>query len=64
MPGTDIPIITPDELAAAKPDLVLVFDSELVGAARAALPEVERGAWVDAGVALSHVTHRRPPSGG
>ena len=49
MPGTDIPIITPDDLAAAKPDLVLVFDSALVGAARTALPEVERGAWVDAG---------------
>ncbi|GAA0940631.1 class I SAM-dependent methyltransferase [Pseudonocardia zijingensis] len=51
MPGTDIPIITPQELVAAQPDVVLVFVSELVGEARAALPEIERhgGTWVDAG---------------
>ncbi len=51
MPGTDIPIITPDELVAAEPDVVLVFVSELVSEARAALPEIERrgGTWVDAG---------------
>jgi SAM-dependent methyltransferase len=51
MPGTDIPIITPDRLVAAEPDVVLVFVSELVPEARAALPEVERrgGTWVDAG---------------
>jgi SAM-dependent methyltransferase len=51
MPGTDIPIITTDELVAAEPDVVLVFVSELVAEARAALPEIERrgGTWVDAG---------------
>ncbi|MHA6617944.1 class I SAM-dependent methyltransferase [Pseudonocardia sp. DLS-67] len=51
MPGTDIPIITPEDLVAAEPDVVLVFVSELVAEARAALPEIERcgGAWVDAG---------------
>jgi len=51
MPGTDIPIITPGELVAAEPDVVLVFVSELVAEARAALPEIERrgGTWVDAG---------------
>jgi SAM-dependent methyltransferase len=51
MPGTDIPIITPDELVAAEPDVVLVFVSELVAEARAAFPEIERrgGTWVDAG---------------
>ena len=51
MPGTDIPIIPPDELVAAAPDVVLVFVSELVAEAKAALPEVERrgGTWVDAG---------------
>ncbi|MHA6627479.1 class I SAM-dependent methyltransferase [Pseudonocardia sichuanensis] len=51
MPGTDIPIITPDELVAAEPDVVLVFVSELVAEAKAALPQIERrgGTWVDAG---------------
>ena len=51
MPGTDIPIIPPAELAAAKPDRVLVFVSELLAEARAALPEVEQagGEWTDAG---------------
>ena len=46
-----IPIITPDELVAAEPDVVLVFVSELVAEAKAALPEIERrgGTWVDAG---------------
>jgi hypothetical protein len=51
MPGTDIPIITLDELAAAAPDRVLVFVSEVLAEARAALPEVEAagGVWTDAG---------------
>jgi SAM-dependent methyltransferase len=51
MPGTSIPIITPDELVAAEPDVVLVFVSELVAEAKAALPQIEQrgGTWVDAG---------------
>jgi SAM-dependent methyltransferase len=51
MPGTDIPIITLDELAAAAPDRVLVFVSEVLAEARAALPAVEAagGVWTDAG---------------
>jgi SAM-dependent methyltransferase len=51
MPGTDIPVITPGELVAAEPDVVLVFVSELVAEAKAALPQIERrgGTWVDAG---------------
>jgi hypothetical protein len=51
MPGTDVPIITPEDLVAAEPDVVLVFVSELVGEAKAALPQIERrgGTWVDAG---------------
>jgi C-methyltransferase C-terminal domain/Putative zinc binding domain len=51
MPGTDVPIITPDELVAAAPDRVLVFVSELLAEARAALPGVEAagGVWTDAG---------------
>lgn len=51
MPGTDVPIVTPAELVAARPDVVLVFVSDLLDEVRAALPEVEAGGgrWVDAG---------------
>lgn len=51
MPGTDIPIIAPDELVAARPDVVLLFVSDLLDEVRAALPQVEAGGghWVDAG---------------
>jgi hypothetical protein len=49
MPGTDIPIISPAELAARKPDSVLLLLSDLRSEVRAALPEVELagGRWVD-----------------
>ncbi len=51
MPGTDIPIVAPDELVAARPDVVLLFVSDLLDEVRAALPQVEAagGRWVDAG---------------
>lgn len=51
MPGTDIPIIAPDELVAARPDVVLLFVSDLAAEVRAALPQIEAagGRWVDAG---------------
>jgi hypothetical protein len=51
MPGTDIPIIPPDALVAARPDVVLLFVSDLMAEVRAALPELDvAGAtWVDAG---------------
>jgi hypothetical protein len=51
MPGTDIPVITPEELVAAAPDLVLVFVSELVEEVRVALPQIEAagGRWLDVG---------------
>ena len=51
MPGTDIPIIAPDELVAGRPDVVLLFVSDLLDEVRAALPQVEAagGRWVDAG---------------
>jgi hypothetical protein len=51
MPGTDIPIITPDALVAARPDVVLLFVSDLADEVRAALPGIEAagGRWVDAG---------------
>ena len=51
MPGTDIPVVSPDELVAARPDVVLLFVSDLLDEVRAALPQVEDagGRWVDAG---------------
>jgi SAM-dependent methyltransferase len=51
MPGTHIPIIAPDALVAARPDVVLLFVSDLADEVRAALPEIEAagGRWVDAG---------------
>ena len=51
MPGTDVPIISPDALVAARPDVVLVFVSDLLEEVRGALPQVEvaGGRWVDAG---------------
>lgn len=49
MPGTDIPIVGPAELAARRPDSVLLFVSDLLTEVRAAFPEVEAGGgrWVD-----------------
>ena len=51
MPGTDIPVISPAELVAARPDVVLLFVSDLLTEVRGALPEIEAagGRWVDAG---------------
>ncbi len=50
MPGTDIPVVSPDELAARRPDGVLLLLSDLLAEVRAAFPEVEQGGgrWVDA----------------
>jgi hypothetical protein len=50
MPGTDIPIISPAELAERRPDAVLLFLPDLMKEVMAALPEVEAagGQWVDA----------------
>jgi C-methyltransferase C-terminal domain/Putative zinc binding domain len=49
MPGTDIPIVSPLELAARRPDSVLVFVADLLAEVRMAFPEVEAagGQWVD-----------------
>jgi hypothetical protein len=49
MPATDVPIVPPAELVAARPDAVVVFLPELLPEIRAALPEVEArgGRWVD-----------------
>jgi hypothetical protein len=50
MPGTDIPVVSPAELAASPPDSVLLFVSDLRAEVTAAFPEVEAagGRWVDA----------------
>jgi hypothetical protein len=48
MPGTDIPIVAPEELVKSRPDYVVVFVPYLVPELRTALPQIEAagGAWV------------------
>jgi C-methyltransferase C-terminal domain/Putative zinc binding domain len=50
MPGTDIPVAGPAQLAARPPDAVLLFVPDLLAEVRDAFPEVETsgGRWVDA----------------
>jgi hypothetical protein len=50
MPGTDIPVADPAQLAAGRPDAVLLFVPDLLAEVRGAFPEVEAagGRWVDA----------------
>jgi hypothetical protein len=45
MPGTDIPIVSPDELLAAKPDRVLLTIPDLLPEVRAQFPELD-GRWM------------------
>jgi hypothetical protein len=49
MPGTDIPVVSPAELAEARPAAVALFLADLLPEVRAALPEVEAagGRWVN-----------------
>ena len=49
MPGTNIPIVHPAELAVCQPDAVLLLQAELLTEVRAAFPEIEAagGRWVD-----------------
>lgn len=49
MPGTRIPVIAPEELIGARPDVVLVFLPELLEEVRRTMPavEVNGGSWVD-----------------
>ena len=44
MPGTDIPIVSPDELVAAKPDRVLLTLPDLLPEVSARIPELD-GRW-------------------
>ena len=49
MPATDIPVVAPGELVAARPDAVALFLPDLMREIRTTLPEVEAagGRWVD-----------------
>ena len=49
MPGTDIPVVSPERLAAERPEAVLLFVPDLLTEVRAAFPHVEAagGRWVD-----------------
>jgi C-methyltransferase C-terminal domain/Putative zinc binding domain len=49
MPATDIPVVAPDALVAARPDAVALFLPDLLAEVQANLPEVEAGGgrWVD-----------------
>ena len=44
MPGTDIPVAAPAELAAGGPAAVLLFVPDLLAEVRRPFPEVERPA--------------------
>jgi hypothetical protein len=48
MPGGRIPIVSPNDLVARRPDKVLLFVPDLLDEVRQALPEIERygGRWV------------------
>jgi SAM-dependent methyltransferase len=48
MPGTDIPVISPADLVAARPNVVLLLISDLGPEVRSRLPEIESGGgeWV------------------
>ena len=50
MPGSAIPVISPAELTARRPDEVALFVSDLMAEVRASYPEIEAagGRWVDA----------------
>lgn len=48
IPGAGIPVVAPEQLVAARPDLVLLFVPDLLDEVREMLPEVEAGGgrWV------------------
>jgi len=51
MPGSSIPVISPDELIAKRPAAVLLFVDDLLAEVRASYPQIEAagGRWVPAG---------------
>jgi hypothetical protein len=64
MPGTDIPVISPSELGARRPDSMLLFLPDLLAEVRATYPEVEAagGRWVAAEMHLVADAGRVPPT--
>jgi SAM-dependent methyltransferase len=50
MPGTNIPVISPDKLTAREPDSVVLFVPDLLPEVRKAYPTIEAngGEWIDA----------------
>ena len=48
MPGTDIPIVSPDQLLAANPDRVLLTLPDLLPEVSARFPELD-GRWRNVG---------------
>ena len=63
MPGTDIPIVSPDELLAAKPDRVLLTLPDLLPEVSAQFPELD-GRWkVDGDYPLPDVNDERQEIG-
>ena len=51
MPGSSIPVISPDELIARRPDAVLLFVRDLLAEVQISYPQIEAagGRWVLAG---------------
>jgi C-methyltransferase C-terminal domain/Putative zinc binding domain/Methyltransferase domain len=49
MPGTDIPVVSPQAMVAARPESVLVFLTDLMSEVRRSIPQIEAsgGRWVD-----------------
>jgi hypothetical protein len=49
MPGTDVPIVSPADMVAARPKQVLLLLPDLMTEVRAGLPAIEAsgGTWVD-----------------
>ena len=63
MPGTDIPIVTPDQLLAAKPDRVLLTLPDLLPEVSARFPELD-GRWtVDGQWLVRPVAATKRPAG-
>lgn len=65
MPGTTIPVIGPDQLTASRPDIVVMFVSDLLPEVRAALPGVEAdgGRWAEVGTDLHRDRDQGIPGG-
>jgi C-methyltransferase C-terminal domain/Putative zinc binding domain/Methyltransferase domain len=49
MPGTDVPVVSPQAMVAARPESVLLFLSDLMNEVQRSIPQIEAagGRWVD-----------------